>query len=101
VSRIGSDVNHLLFNVLPQLRAGCVIHFHDIFWPFEYPEDWVRQGYAWNEAYLVRAFLQYNQAFEVVLFNNYLTERHPDRVAALAPRLARGQSSSLWIRKCV
>lgn len=99
VTRIGSDVNHLLFSVLPRLCAGVIIHFHDIFWPFEYPQDWLVQGYAWNEAYILRAFLQYNEAFEVMLFNNYLVERHPMEVAKLVPRLSRVQSCSLWLRK--
>lgn len=38
VSRVGSDVN---FEVLPVLRSGVFIHFHDVFWPFEYPESWI------------------------------------------------------------
>lgn len=31
VSKIGSDVNHLIFNVLPRLQPGVLIHVHDIF----------------------------------------------------------------------
>lgn len=37
VSKIGSDLNHIVFNVLPRLRPGVLVHFHDIFYPFEYP----------------------------------------------------------------
>ncbi|NLF29639.1 MAG: class I SAM-dependent methyltransferase, partial [Planctomycetes bacterium] len=62
VSRIGSDVNFLMFNVLPILAPGVVIHFHDVHWPFEYPLAWVESGLAWNEAYVLRAFLQHNTA---------------------------------------
>ena len=63
VLKIGSDVQHLLFQVLPRLQAGVLVHFHDVLWPFEYPELWFRQGRAWNEAYVLRAFLQYNDTF--------------------------------------
>lgn len=57
VSKIGSDVNQLVLDVLPGLRPGVHVHFHDIHYPFEYPTGWVDAGRAWNEAYLVRAYL--------------------------------------------
>src|SRR5215467_5151994 len=60
VTKTGSDVNYIVFKILPLLREGVHVHFHDIFYPFEYPLDWVYEGRGWNEAYLVRAFLQYN-----------------------------------------
>lgn len=39
VSKTGSDVNHLMFEVLPRLPIGVHVHFHDIFLPFDYPRD--------------------------------------------------------------
>ena len=57
VSKIGSDVNYLIFEVLPELKKGVIIHFHDIFFPFEYPKEWLYKGYYWNEAYILRSFL--------------------------------------------
>lgn len=99
VSKVGSDVNHLLFSVLPLLRSGVYIHFHDITYPFEYPERWVYEGRAWNEAYLLRAFLQFNAAFEIVFFNSYFALRHPDMVERHVPRLRSNPGSSLWLRR--
>jgi predicted O-methyltransferase YrrM len=93
VAKVGSDVNHLFFAVLPALKPGVWVHIHDVFWPFEYPRGFFAKGYAWNEAYLVRAFLAYNRAFAVGLFVAYLEAHHP---GALGP--ARG-GSSLWLRK--
>lgn len=60
---------------LPRLRPGVLVHVHDIYWPFEYPVEWVLQGQAWNEDYLLRSFLQFNNAFEVLLFNNFVAQR--------------------------
>jgi hypothetical protein len=40
VSKPGSDVNWLFFRVLPRLQPGVVVHFHDIFFPFEYIDEW-------------------------------------------------------------
>lgn len=99
VARIGSDVGHLLTEVLPRLKPGVVVHFHDIYWPFEYPEKWVLDGCAWNEAYVLRAFLQYNEAFEILLFNSYLAEHHRERVAQALPGFIPKSGSSLWLRK--
>src|ERR1041385_6152966 len=68
ISKVGSDVNHLYFDVLPKIAKGVLIHVHDIHWPFEYPTASIRKGLAWNEAYLLRAFLLFNQDFEVVFW---------------------------------
>jgi hypothetical protein len=35
VAKVGSDVNYLFFEVLPNLNPGVLIHIHDIFYPFE------------------------------------------------------------------
>jgi len=48
VSKIGSDVNHIFFEILPRLARGVYIHFHDVFYPFEYPKEWIYEGRAWN-----------------------------------------------------
>ena len=31
----------MFFEVLPRLAPGVWIHFHDIFWPLDYPAEWV------------------------------------------------------------
>lgn len=103
VAKIGSDVNRIMFEVLPALCPGVLVHIHDIFWPFGYPTHWYVQGRAWNEAYLVRAFLQYNSAFEVVLFQSYLERFQRELLAAVMPKRASDEpgigGSSLWLRK--
>ncbi len=99
VSKIGSDVNHIVFEVLPRLKEGVLVHFHDIFYPFEYPLDWVREGRSWNEAYLIRAFLQYNEVYEIIMFNNYVGQRFRDYILDHAPLMSKNSGSSLWLRK--
>jgi predicted O-methyltransferase YrrM len=99
VSKVGSDVNHLLFRVLPRLRPGVVIHFHDIFFPFEYPEDWFREGRAWNEAYLVRASLQNNRAYEILLFADYVGKQFRDFLGKKMPLCLKNTGGSLWLQK--
>lgn len=100
VSKIGSDVNFMVFEVLPALRPGIVVHFHDILWPFEYPEKWVvKLRWSWNEAYLIRAFLQYNSRFEILMFNSFVGYRYSDFIEQHMPLFMKYTGASLWLRK--
>ena len=100
VSKVGSDVNYLVFEILPRLKPGVYIHFHDIFYPFEYPKRWICDlGISWNEAYLLRAFLQYNQSFCIALFINYLERFYPEQLRSLVPQSVGGAGGSLWLRR--
>jgi predicted O-methyltransferase YrrM len=96
VVKAGSDVAWLMLHVLPTLPQGIVVHVHDIFWPFEYPETWLRERRDWTEAYLLRAFLAYNSAWQVELFTSWLWERHADELPA---ELRTEGASSLWMRR--
>ena len=99
VSKVGSDVNHLLFEVFPRLSKGVYVHVHDMLYPFEYSQKWIYRGIAWNEAYLLRSFLQYNGAFRIVLFNSFLEKFHRDRIAERMPLWLQSAGGSLWFRK--
>ena len=98
VSKTDSDLNHLLFEVLPILKPGVMIHFHDIFFPFEYPKSWVLQGRNWNEIYLLRAFLMYNSSYKIEFYADFLHMHFADCFANL-PLLYKNTGSCLWIRK--
>lgn len=99
VAKFGSDVIYILFHILSALRRGVIVHIHDIFWPFEYPLDWFREGRAWNEAYFMRAFLMYNDNFGILRFNSYLQVNHHAQLHGLFPHLSHETGGSLWIRK--
>ena len=99
VVKTGGDVVYLLTEVIPRLARGVVIHIHDIFYPFELPESWVRKGHAWAENYLVKAFLEFNTSFEIIVFLHWLHTQEPDVLAAIDPQLERGGGSSLYLRR--
>jgi hypothetical protein len=99
VSKVHSDVNRLFFEILPRVNEGVYIHFHDIFYPFEYPREWIYEGRAWNEAYLLRAFLQYNSSFRIVLMNTFLERFHRDFFEQAMPLCLKNPGGSIWIRK--
>jgi hypothetical protein len=100
VSKIGSDVNALFFRVLPALRPGVIVHVHDIAYPFEYPREWVLgEGRAWNEAYLLRAFLQFNASFEIVFWGSFLATFHRERLERELPLWSKNPGGSIWLRR--
>ncbi len=99
ISKIGSDVNFLFFDVLPRLANGVIIHFHDILYPFEYPQSWFEQRHYWNEAYLLRAFLQFNTSFEILLWNNMLGLHYPQELEKASPLSMKDIGGSIWLRK--
>ena len=99
VARAGSDVCRLVFDILPALAPGVVVHLHDIFPRFEYPLQWIEEGRAWNEAYVLRAFLQYNEAFEVYLWPSLLHVLDPADLERRFPPMAVGAGGALWLRK--
>jgi hypothetical protein len=92
VVKAGSDVTHLVLNVLPALRRGVLVHFHDIFLPDDYPSDWIRERHRfWTEQYILHAFLSFNQAWRVLLSAHQLAisgELTPD-----------GDPASFWIQR--
>ena len=99
VAKVGSDVVYLVTSVLPRLRKGVIVHFHDVFWPFEYPEEWILSGRAWNEGYFLKAFLQFNAAFKVLFFNTYVAAHHAAMAGHHLPLFMKNPGGGLWIEK--
>ncbi len=107
--KIGSDVNHLVFNVLPALAPGVLIHIHDIFLPYEYPKRWYDEiSIFWNEQYLVLAYLLDNPGIEIVLPTYSLSVDHQESLRqrlkdfdiwGLTENLGGASGASLWLRK--
>ncbi|MDZ4202894.1 MAG: class I SAM-dependent methyltransferase [Gallionella sp.] len=104
VIRPQSDVLTECLEILPILKPGVLIHIHDIFTPYDYLDHWlVDEVKLWNEQYLLEAFLSCNRQFEVVLALNYLSHKHPAKLAEKFPMLKGNvelaEPRSIWIRK--
>jgi hypothetical protein len=80
------------FRDTPPLRERSV-------YPFEYPKEWVYEGMAWNESYLLRAFLSYNERFRTAFFISFLKCFHKDYIESRLPLLAMDKGGSIWIQK--
>lgn len=102
VAKTGSDVNFLVFQILPRLARGVRIHIHDIHLPHDYPPDWVlSENRSWNEQYIVRALLMYSTAFRILFGCRYAFERFPSlvREALALPSGHAFGGGSLWIER--
>jgi hypothetical protein len=100
VVKCGSDVNFLILEVLPRLKAGVRVQFHDIFLPEEMPREWVMtHRLFWSEQYLLQAFLAFNSHFRVLLANAFLGTQHNDAFVRAFPRSNWWGGGSFWIER--
>ncbi len=100
VSKAGSDVHYEIFEILPSLKSGVYVHFHDIFYPFEYPPIWFfEENRSWNEIYLLRAYLTNNNDYEIILFNDFLGKKYPEAFENYLPGSTKNPGGSLWLRR--
>ncbi len=99
--KLGSDVNRIVLDVLPVLRPGVIVHFHDVFLPYEYPRAWLEDyGLYWSEQYLLQAFLSGNPAWEVVVPLHALARQDEARLRAVLPGAPAGLGpGAFWIRR--
>ncbi len=97
--KAGSDVCYLMLEVLPRLAEGVIVHFHDIFLPFDYPLKWLKERRVfWNEQYLLHAYLLHNQRARVLVANRYLIERHAQLLRRVFPDSPTTSGGSLWLQ---
>lgn len=80
VVKPGGDVNYLILDVLPRLAPGVIVHFHDIYLPYDYPRDVLRTYFQWMETSLLRAYLIHNEHVRIVFC---LSQLHYDRQEVL------------------
>jgi hypothetical protein len=99
--KLGSDVNHIILDVLPALAPGVLVHFHDIFLPWEYPRVWFEQmDYFWAEQYLLQAFLAFNDSFEVVIPAGAVAKEYAERLDAVVPSFTPGRRpGAFWLTR--
>ncbi len=99
VLKLQGDVEYELTQILPSLAEGVWVHVHDIFTPYDYPEDWLTKAmrFAGNEQYALECLLSGGDRFRVELPLFCLWR---ERREALQQLLPRGQTrpQGFWIR---
>ncbi len=103
IIRPQGDVLFEYLELLPSLKAGVIVHVHDIFSPRDYSADWVIEDVRfWNEQYLLEAFLTSNRDWKIISALNYLQHNYYDRLRAKCPFLSQEREpGSFYIQKIV
>jgi predicted O-methyltransferase YrrM len=105
VSKTGSDVNSIFFEILPLIKPGVIIHFHDVVFPFEYIEEWVFntngkwKDFGWNECFILRAFLMFNNSFKILFFGSYLLNKYKEFFINKMPLFLNSVPGSIYLQK--
>lgn len=81
----GSDVNYLILEILPRLHPGVIVHFHDIYLPYDYSPDVLKTFFCWMETSLLRAFLIYNPKAKIIFCESQLHYDRPKDLKEVFP----------------
>ena len=98
-----SDVTVFFLEILPRLKAGVIVHIHDIYLPDDYISGHVPR--LWNEQYLLATALLFGAPRFEILFPSWFVGRDPDLRAQADAVLRKGPlaeldlyGASFWMR---
>lgn len=99
VAKAGSDVVWTTLRILPRLQPGVIVHIHDMFWPLEYQDRWLRGRRDWNEIYLIHAYLAENPHWRILFFNDQALLANPQLRSTYFPHLPDQRPGGLWLQR--
>jgi hypothetical protein len=101
VIRPCGDVLFQITEVLPALKPGVFVHFHDIFSPRHYLPEWLHKNvFLWNEQYLLESFLCNNAWYRITGALNFLHHTHYREFSAICARHGPGlEPGSFYIQR--
>jgi hypothetical protein len=101
IIRPQGDVLYIIQHILPKLKSGVIVHFHDIFSPHHYPKEWIIEDKRlWNEQYLLEVFLTNNHEWKIISALNYLKHFHYKSLYAKCPLInINREPGSFYIQK--
>lgn len=84
--RPGSEVNRVILEVLPKLGPGRFVHFHDIYFPFDYQPGLLgNELFFSSESVLLQAYLTDNPRYEIAASLSMLHHGSPAALTGLLP----------------
>jgi len=86
ICRTRGDLPYLFCKVMPSLPAGVLVHVHDIFLPFDYPN--LYDQWCHSEEYLLACMLSHSKRYRVVLATHWLSRTEPAAMNATFGPLA-------------
>jgi hypothetical protein len=87
------EVTRIVLEMLPRLKPGAWVHFHDIWFPYDYPPDILDTTlFFWHESALLHAFLTHNSRFRIAASLSILHYAQPEQLRDCLPNYARRES---------
>jgi predicted O-methyltransferase YrrM len=84
--KAGSEVNRIILEALPRLPRGAMVHFHDIFFPYDYQPSIFEEPFFSQESTLLHAYLANNERYRVRVSMSMLHYARPQELQELLPR---------------
>lgn len=82
----GSEVNQLILEVLPRLSKGVWVHFHDIYFPYDYKRGILTEELFFsNESVLLQAFLTGNHKYAIAASLSMIYYAEPQEIGSCIP----------------
>lgn len=78
-----SDAMVFFMEVLPRLKKGVIVHIHDIYLPYDYPQFMCDRFYS--EQYGLAAFIMANPEKYKTILPNYYISQDPELAEVVAP----------------
>jgi hypothetical protein len=80
------EVSRIILEMLPRLKAGARVHFHDITFPYDYGRHLLEgELFFWHESVLLHAFLAGNARFSILVALSMMHYAAPDRLRECLP----------------
>lgn len=92
ICRTRGDLPYLFCKVIPALPPGVLVHVHDIFLPYDYPN--LYDQWCHTEQYLLACMLAHSRRYRVVLATHWLSRTQPAAMNAAFGALAGVPSSA-------
>ena len=74
ICKTRGDLPYLFCQLLPSLPSGVLVHVHDIFLPYDYPN--LYDGWWHTEEYLLACTLAHSTRYRVVMATHWLSRVH-------------------------
>lgn len=65
-----SDVTIFFLDILPRLKKGVIVHVHDIYIPYDYPDFMIQRFYS--EQYMLATYLLNASNYEILMPNYFI-----------------------------
>lgn len=84
--KAGSEVNRIILDVLPRLSSGAYVHFHDIYFPYDYQRTLLtNELFFSSESTLLHAFLIGQPRYTIRCSLSMLHYAQPTTLSELLP----------------